>query len=107
MVQVAIMSPCVAQLNERVEKLDRGDRGIAEKLTITRAGSVVCERLQLDKDRDGKFESSVEKLSVSGQSVFTSPWYKGKLGTVVQNAENIQVNLFERVRQLATGQRIY
>ena len=51
--QVAIVTPCVAQLNERLEKLDRGDRGIAEKLTITRGGSVVYERLRLDRDRDG------------------------------------------------------
>ena len=83
----------LASLTEKTEHLDRGKKGVAEKLVIFRDGAPIYERYRQDRNRDGIFEHYIESFIMDGQNVLQFTFIGGSRGTVVRGNTEAQVIL--------------
>jgi len=82
-----------AELKDSTEHLDRGKKGRAEKLIISRDGATIYERFSQDRDLDGKFENYIETFTVGGKKVLQFTFVAGSRGTIFHEDAGAQVIL--------------
>lgn len=90
---VVAASSAYAELTQKTEHVDRGKRGVAEKLSVSRDGALVYELYRLDRDRDGTYENYIEGFSVAGTLVFQFALAGTSRATVIRRESHGQVIL--------------